>query len=179
MPKYQPRPLRLRETAVAALAWHTHCYGLEMAAPVLLTQNSRCYSIQTMGTSQRSRRAHSAFAKWPLPVCNVWQRPRAEARLVQGLAHFARRAAILCRGPPPPCTSHRLYMPSACKQFYGEFPVSVHAWRPILLKAKTATRGTLPRAIPYRNGSLPSFFVGKKRTSRQRRGGIPPPKGGA
>ena len=43
MPGYQPRPFRLRETAVAVLALHSHCYGLETS------------------------RARSAYAKRPLP----------------------------------------------------------------------------------------------------------------
>ena len=42
MPGYQPRPLRLRETAVAVLALHPSCYGLETS------------------------RARSAYAKRPL-----------------------------------------------------------------------------------------------------------------
>ena len=93
MLRYQPRLLRLRETAVAVLTCTPIVMDWILAAPVLLTQNSRCYSIQTMGTSQRPSRAHSAYAKWPLPVCNVWQRPRAEAWLVQGQTNFARYAA--------------------------------------------------------------------------------------
>ena len=42
MPGYQPRPLRLREAAVAVLALHPHCYGLDTS------------------------RARSAYAKRPL-----------------------------------------------------------------------------------------------------------------
>ena len=93
MLRYQPRLLRLRETAVAVLTCTPIVMDWILAAPVLLTQNSRCYSIQTMGTSQRPSRAHSACAKWPLPACNVWQRPRAVAWLAQGQTNFARCAA--------------------------------------------------------------------------------------
>ena len=93
MLRYQPRLLRLRETAVAVLTCTPILMDWILAAPVLLTQNSRCYSIQRMGTSQRPSRAHSAYAKWPLPACNVWQRPRAVAWLAQGQTSFARCTA--------------------------------------------------------------------------------------
>ena len=93
MLRYQPRLLRLRETAVAVLACIPIVMEWILAAPVLLTQNSRCYSIQTMGSSQRPSRAYSACAKWPLPACNVWQHLRVVAWLAQGQTSFARCAA--------------------------------------------------------------------------------------
>ena len=94
MPGYQPRPLRLRETAVAAPALHASLLWTgDQPRPLCLRKAAVAVQPKAMGRSQRPSRAHSAYAKWPLPACHLWQRPRAEAWLAQGQANRVWRAA--------------------------------------------------------------------------------------
>ena len=72
MPGYQPRPLRLRETAVAALTLHPSCYGLETSrARSAYAKRPLLSRPKQRGRSQGPGRALSAYAKWPLPACNL------------------------------------------------------------------------------------------------------------
>ena len=80
MPGYQPRPLRLRETAVAAPALHTLLrWTGTQPRPLCLCRTTVAVQPKAIRRSQGLGRVLSAYAKWPLPTCHPRQHPRAAA----------------------------------------------------------------------------------------------------